>query len=205
MATGHIDPNYTKAGTGLLDILETMRPLPVAAVRVAVQAVYEHTRQVDNVFALPPATFDADLAFVPELLVHDPKILDAMSSAGSEFVTQPFQQPGMYRREHDNTEVDPLATEIVRGREGRGANLGIHSNLAARQDHGLEGASISQQAMAIGSLSTGDDRSFELQVAGAVALQVAKKHKLADRAAEPGNPRLNNKDAFNLYSTLYAI
>ena len=59
--------------------------------------------------------------------------------------------------------------------------------------------------MAIGSLSTEDDRSFELQVAGPAALLVAKMHKLAERAAEPGNPRLNNKDAFDVYRLLCAI
>ena len=59
--------------------------------------------------------------------------------------------------------------------------------------------------MAIGSFSTEDHRSFEIQVAGPAALLVAKIHKLADRADEQGSPRLNNKDAFDVYRLLLAI
>ena len=59
--------------------------------------------------------------------------------------------------------------------------------------------------MAIGSFSPEDHRSFEMQVAAPAALLVAKIHKLAGRADEQGSPRLNNKDAFDVYRLILAI
>ena len=200
MAARYIDPNYVKARAGLLDALEALGPLCAAAVLVGAQAVYEYTREVDNRFAVAPTTFDADLALVPELLVDDPRIPEAMLKAGYEL----DDQPGIYRRD-DNTQVDLLVPQIVGGRRGRGASLGVHGNRAARQVRGLEGALVSRSTMTIGSLSTEDGRSFEIQVAGPAALLVAKIHKLADRADERGSPRLNNKDAFDVYRLLLAI
>ena len=200
MATRPIDPNYVKARAGLLDALEALGPLRAAAVLVGAQAVYEHTREVDGHFAVAPTTFDADLAFVPELLVDDPSITDAMLKAG--YVLS--DQPGIYLRD-DNTEVDLLVPQIVGGRQGRGADLGVHGVRSARQVRGLEGALVSRSPMPIGALSTEDHRSFDLQVAGPAALLVAKIHKLADRAGEQGNPRLKNKDAFDVYRLLFAI
>ncbi len=201
MATRPVDPNYVKARAGLLDVLEALGPLREASVLVGAQAVYEHTREVDDRFAVAPATFDADLAFVPELLVEDPSIPDAMLQAGYML----GDQPGIYRRA-DNTEVDLLVPEIVGGRPGRrGASLGVHGTWAARQVRGLEGALVSRSAMEIGGLSTEDHRFFNLQVAGPAALLVAKIHKLVYRANEQGSPRLNNKDAFDAYRLLVAI
>ena len=81
----------------------------------------------------------------------------------------------------------------------------IHGSRAARQVRGLEGALVSQRTMGIGSLAAGDERSFELQVAGPAALLVAKIHQLADRAGEPSSPRLQNKDAFDVYRLLLAM
>ena len=98
MAARHIDPNYVKARAGLLDSLEALGPLREAAVLVGAQAVYEYTREMDDRFAVAPATFDADLALVPELLVDDPRIPEAMLEAGYEL----DDQPGIYRRA-DNT------------------------------------------------------------------------------------------------------
>ena len=197
MATRPIDPNYVKARAGLLDALEALGPLRAAAVLVGAQAVYEHTREVDDRFAVAPATFDADLVFVPELLVEDPSIPDAMLQAGYRL----SEHHGIYKRE-DNTEVDLLVPQIVGGRRGRGADLGVHGVRSARQVRGLEGALVSRSSMMIGSLSTEDHRSFDLQVAGPAALLVAKIHKLRDRE---GSPRLNNKDAFDVYRLLFAI
>ena len=200
MAARSIDPNYVKARAGLLDALKALGPLRAAAVLVGAQGVYEYTREVDDHFAVAPATFDADLAFIPELLIDDPKIPEAMLEAGYVL----GDQPGIYRRD-DNTQVDLLVPQIVGGRRGRGASLGVHGNRSARQVRGLEGALVSRRPMAIGSFSAEDHRSFEIHVAGPAALLVAKIHKLADRADEQGSPRLNNKDAFDIYRLLLAI
>ena len=200
MAAPSVDPNYVKARAGLLDALKALGPLRAAAVLVDAQGVYEYTREVDDHFAVAPATFDADLAFIPELLIDDPKIPEAMLEAGYVL----GDQPGIYRRD-DNTQVDLLVPQIVGGRRGRGADLGVHGNRSARQVRGLEGALVSRRPMAIGSFSPEDHRSFEIQVAGPAALLVAKIHKLADLADEQGSPRLNNKDAFDVYRLLLAI
>ena len=98
MAAHPVDPNYVRARAGLLDALEALGPLRQAAVLVGAQAVYEHSRAVDDRFAVAPATFDADLVFIPELLVDDPRIPDAMLEAGYVL----GEQPGIYRRA-DNT------------------------------------------------------------------------------------------------------
>ena len=200
MADPSVDPNYVRARAGLLDALKALGPLRAATVLVGAQGVYEYTREVDDHFAVAPATFDADLAFIPELLTDDPKISEAMLEAGYVL----GDQPGIYRRD-DNTQVDLLVPQIVGGRRGRGANLGVPGNRSARQVRGLEGALVSRRPMAIGSFSPEDHRSFEIQVAGPAALLVAKIHKLADRADEQGSPRLNNKDAFDVYRLLLAI
>ena len=201
MAASPIDANYARARAGLLDVLQALGPLRSAAVLVGAQAVYEYTHPVDNRFAVAPATLDADLALIPELLVDKPRIPDAMLDAGYELGIQ----PGAYSR-GDNTQVDILVPEAVGRRPGRrGAGLGPHGNRAARQVRGLEGCLVSRRTMTIGALGTADNRSFELQVAGPAALLVAKIHKLVDRSDEPGNPRLQNKDAFDVYRLLLAV
>ena len=88
MATA-IDPNYVRARSGLLDALAGLGPLRAAAVLVGAQAVYEYIRDQAGDFAVPPFTLDADLALIPELLVEDPKIIDAMGSAGYAAADQP--------------------------------------------------------------------------------------------------------------------
>ena len=90
MATFPIGANYVRARAALLDVLEALGPLRSAAVLVGAQAVYEYTRNVDEEFAVSPFTLDADLAFLPELLADDPKLSDAMESAGFEPSSQPL-------------------------------------------------------------------------------------------------------------------
>ena len=162
MAAAPIDANYARARAGLLDVLEALGPLRAAAVLVGAQAVYEYTRQVDSRFAVAPATLDADLALIPELLVDDPRIPDAMLEAGYELGVQ----PGIYRR-GDNTQVDILVPEAVARRPGRqGASLGPHGNGAARQVRGLEGCLVSRRTMTIGTWGPGKTGrlSFRWQV-----------------------------------------
>ena len=119
MADLSVDPNYVRARAGLPDAPKALGPLRAAAVLVDAQGVYEYTREVDGHFAVAPATFDADLAFIPELLIDDPKIPEAMLEAGYVL----GDQPGIYRRE-DNTQVDLLVPQIVGGRRGRGGRPG---------------------------------------------------------------------------------
>lgn len=70
---------------------------------------------------------------------------------------------------------------------------------------GLEGALVSRRPILIGALQPGDDRAFEISVAGPAALLVAKMHKLADRVEANDDRRLRNKDAFDIFRLLQAV
>lgn len=195
-----VDANYVRARSGLLDALEALGPLRDAAVLVGAQAIYEYTRDHAGDYAVSPFTFDADLTLIPELLVDDPKVIDAMQNAGYGLT----DQPGIYRRD-DGVQVDLLVPEAVGGRIGRGADLGVHGNRAARQVRGLEGALVSRQPMTVEAMATGDDRAYEINVAGPAALLVAKMHKLLDRIDAEDNRRINSKDAFDVFRLLQAV
>ena len=195
-----VDANYVTARSGLLDALAALGPLREAAVLVGAQAIYEHTREHAGDYAVSPFTFDADLALIPELLVDDPKVIDAMRIAGYGLT----DQPGIYRRD-DDVQVDLLVPEAVGGRSGRGAGLGVHGNRAARQVRGLEGALVSHRPMIMPALTPGDDRAYAINVAGPAALLVAKMHKLMDRINADDNRRINSKDAFDVFRLLQAV
>ena len=195
-----VDANYVRARSGLLDALEALGPLRDAAVLVGAQAIYEYTRARAGDYAVAPFTFDADLALIPELLVDDPKVIDAMQNAGYGLT----DQPGIYRRD-DGVQVDLLVPETVGGRVGRGAGLGVHGNRAARQVRGLEGALVSRRPMTVESMATGDDRAYEINVAGPAALLVVKVHKLLDRINADDNRRIDSKDAFDVFRLLQAV
>ena len=90
-----IDPNYVRARSSLLDALAALGPLRAAVVLVGAQAIYEHTRDHADDYAVAPFTFDADLALIPELLADDPNVIDAMRNAGYGLP----DQPGIYRRD----------------------------------------------------------------------------------------------------------
>lgn len=138
---------------------------------------------------------------MPELLANDPKIPDAMESAGFELAGQ----PGIYRKT-DGTQVELLVPERAGRRPGRrGADLGVHGTRAARQVRGLEGALVSQTTRRIAALAGADDRSFDLLVAGPAALLVSKVHKIADRSEVAANPRLQDKDAFDIFRLLRCL
>ena len=195
-----VDANYIRARSGLLDALGALGPLREAAVLVGAQAIYEYTRDHAGDYAVSPFTFDADLALIPELLVDDPRVIDAMQNAGYILT----DQLGIYRRD-DGVRVDLLVPEAVGGRIGRGAGLGVHGNRAARQVRGLEGALVSRRPMTVRALVAEEDRAYEINVAGAAALLVAKVHKLLDRVSAVDNRRINSKDAFDVFRLLQAV
>ena len=185
-----VDANYVRARAGLLDPLAALGSLRDAAVLVGARAIHEYTRDHAGDYAVAPFTFDADLALIPELLVDDPKVIDAMQNAGYGLT----DQPGIYRRD-DGVQVDLLVPEAVGGRTGRGAELGVHGNRAARQVRGLEGALVSRRPVTVRTLVAADDRAYEINVAGPAALLVAKVRKLLDRINADDNRRIDSKDA----------
>ena len=67
---------------------------------------------------------------------------------------------------------------------------------------GLEGAVVDHTVRAIGALETGDERKFQIKIAGPAALLVAKLHKIFERVEQPG--RANDKDAYDILRILRA-
>ncbi len=195
-----IDENYVNAKAVLLDALEALGPLRQAIILVGAQAVYVHTQERDADFAVSPFTYNADLALDPELPGSEPKITEAMLSAGLSLTGQ----PGIYRKT-DGSQVDLLVPEAVGGPSRRGARLGNHGNRAAMKVHGLEGALVSRKSITIGSLSGNDTRSYAVEIAGPAALLVAKVHKIAERAESNYARRMYDKDAFDVYRILRAV
>lgn len=193
---GAPDPAYVAARRVLLDALEALRPHLDALVLVGAQAVYLHTGEGD--LAVAPYTTDADLAIDPDALSPQPEIEESMSAAG--FVLG--EQPGIWLAV-GGVEIDLLVPEAVGGGGRRGARLGPHGNRAARKARGLEAALVDNAPIEIGSLEAGDDRTFEIAVAGPAALLVAKLHKLAER--EEDTDRLQDKDALDVLRILRAI
>ena len=64
---------------------------------------------------------------------------------------------------------------------------------------------MSRNPMNVRALADGDDRSYDINVAGPAALLVAKVHKLSDRIDAEDNRRINTKDAFDVFRLLQAV
>lgn len=72
--------------------------------------------------------------------------------------------------------------------------------MAVRKIPGLEACLLDHDLMTVASLTEGDDRSFEIAVAGPIALLIAKAYKLHDRIENEARPdRVNEKDAGDAY------
>ena len=97
--------------------------------------------------------------------------------------------------------VDLIAPSEFAAKAGRrGARLGPHGQVAARKIPGLEAAVIDNSIMTVQSLDPGDDRALDVQVAGPLALLVAKAHKIQERLEQTKRPgRVIAKDAGDVY------
>lgn len=195
------EPIYVAARGVLLDALEALAPQADAIVVVGAQAVYLRTGTAGIAFA--PLTSDADLAIEPSLLVDDPLLEELMLSAGFFASTT---QPGSWAKSvlvgttAMDIPVDLMVPEALVPAAGRrGARIPPHSRTATRKTPGLEAAVVDNGIMTIEALDTADDRRIDVRVAGPTALLVAKLHKLGDRSMEEGSPRLNDKDAADVY------
>ena len=196
------DQDYVDARETLLDAVEALGPHGDAVILVGAQAIYVHTAGDNASFAIPPFTFDADLALDPDALGDSPPVVDAMRAAGFRLT----EQPGLYTR-GVRSQVDLLVPRAVGGPGRRAARLGVHGNRAAMKVHGLEGALVSHSRMTIASLAPNAHRACILNVAGPAALLVAKVHKIGERIEDPDARRRTplGKDAFDIYRILRAI
>lgn len=180
----------------LLDALEALGGHRNSIILVGAQAIYVHAGEAT--FGMVPYTTDADLAIDPRLLEKAPPIELAMRSAGFRHGVQPGIWLGA-----DDFQVDLLVPELMGGSGRRGARLEGHSKRTARKVDGLEGALVENQIETISSFRTGDNREFDIRVAGPAALLVAKLYKLWERRNE--QRRVENKDAADVLRLLQSI
>ena len=192
------DNLIVEARAALLDAIAALEAHQDSVILIGAQAIYLRTGNA--AFALAEATKDSDLAIDPRKLGEDPRLEEAMTSAG--FVLNPVsQQPGAWMSPN-GIPVDLMVPEHLAGfGSRRGVRIPPHAKHSARRAAGLEAAIIDHSPMTVESLD-GNGRSANINVAGPAALLVAKLHKLGERVDTPD--RLNDKDAHDIYRLLVA-
>jgi hypothetical protein len=196
-----IDPRYVAARRVLLDALAALTEHGQAVIVAGAQAVYLRTGEGE--IGIAPYTTDGDLAIDPATLKDEPQLETAMRAA---HFTRSLTEPGIWlatttvNGEELTIPIDLIVPEGVAPPGGRrGARLGPHGNRAARRAVGLEAALVDHSPMTVAALETSDTRQFEVEVAGAAALFVAKAHKIHDRLASNRPGRAEDKDAADVY------
>lgn len=201
---------YVTARSVLLDALEALRPHLDAVVLVGAQAVYLRTETEQ--LGVAPYTTDGDVVLDPTRLEETPELEVVMKSAGFDLDRKDdgSEEPGIWveHREIDGNNVKVpvdfiVPTDAAPPGGRRGARLKGHSKMAARKIPGLEASLLDHDEMTVASLAAGDDRSFEIAVAGPVALLIAKAFKLHERLQNEARPdRVDEKDAGDAYRVM---
>lgn len=188
----------------LLDGLEALSSQSDAVTVVGAQAVY--LRSVDIELVVASFTSDADLGIDPTHLADMPLIEEAMRDAGFARNDQPGQWTKSERVGSVVTDiaVDLLVPETYAGRGSRSVEMPPHDRMAARRVDGLEAAVVDFDVMEIAAFDPADSRRLDARVAGPAALLIAKAHKIAERANEPGQGRLVAKDAGDVIRLMLA-
>lgn len=185
---------YVLARSVLLDALQALGPHLDAVVLVGAQAVYLHTGDADLIVV--PTTTDADLALVPEKLLDEPLLEDALRDAGFALGANPGAWRGRF-----GVAVDLMVPEALSGGSSRrSARLPVHGSRAARRTLGLEPALVDNEAHDIGSFEAADPRRVRLRVAGPAALIIAKVTKIEERRETPA--RHQPKDGLDVLRLL---
>ncbi|SEM76544.1 hypothetical protein [Streptacidiphilus jiangxiensis] len=183
----------------LLDGLEALREHRDAITVVGAQAVY--LRTPDAAVRSAAFTSDGDLTLDPARLPDRPLLDEALRGSGFELLQA--SQPGLWGRTEQIgersvlVELDLLVPETLVDRGRRSAKIPPHDTMSARWIRGLEVAVEDRSPLTITSLETADQRKVTVNVAGTVALLVAKAFKISDRLADEARrpDRLTNKDA----------
>jgi len=205
-AVPSLDSRYIAARRVLLDALDALMPHRRAVIVAGAQAVYLRTGS--SQVAIAPYTTDGDLALDPALLEDEPEIESAMGDAGFRlFEPRPNAvEPGVWMATVTvdgstlKIPIDLIVPDgVATGGGRRGARLGQHGKRAARRAVGLEAALVDHSTMTVSALEPGDARAFEVEVAGAAALLVAKAHKIHDRVGSSRPDRMEDKDAADIY------
>jgi hypothetical protein len=196
-----IDPQYVAARRVLLDALEALAEHEQAVIVAGAQAIYLRTGEGE--IGIAPYTTDGDLAIDPALLRDEPQLDAAMRAA---HFTRSLTEPGIWLAttnvdgEELTIPIDLIVPEGVAPPGGRrGARLGLHGNRAARRAVGLEAALVDHSPIIVGALEPSDTRQFDVEVAGAAAMLVAKAHKIHDRLESNRPGRAEDKDAADVY------
>lgn len=188
------DSLLVEARAGLIDALIALNDHSEHLVLVGAQAIYLHTEELFTGVAL--TTKDADIALIPPL-GPEPEVEAAMRGAGFDT----GRDPGIWI--HGTRQVDLLVPEMLASAEGRrSARLPGHGPRSARKVAGLECAAVDNDWHLIRALDPSDPRAVRVRVAGSAALLVSKAYKLGERAGEPGQKRLESKDAFDYFRLL---
>lgn len=200
---GVADPLYVAARAVLLDALEALGEHRSALILVGAHAVYLVAGEGD--LAVAPYTTDSDVAIDPNLLRDEPSLRSAMERAGFRLENEVGRW--ITERNVDTRDVSIIVDLLVPAAAGglgrRSAHLPAHGKNVARKVAGLEAALVDNVLRDIGALDEGDRRSFQIKVAGAGALVIAKAHKIADRVGD--GDRLRDKDALDIYRVLREI
>lgn len=200
------DPIYVEARRVLLDALFALDTHRDAVVVAGAQAIYLRTGESD--LSVAPYTSDGDLAINPILLAErEPVLSAAMESAGFRLATQNAGgfEPGIWVMQTtvNGQEVSiPIDLIVPAGASSsasrRGARLGLHGNLAARNIRGLEAVLIDHSPLVVNALDPNDSRFITTEVAGVASLLVAKAHKVQDRLSQGVARRIDDKDAADM-------
>jgi hypothetical protein len=193
---GEVSNLIVEARAALLDALTALDDHRASVVVVGAQAVYLRCGKAP--VALAEFTKDSDLLIDPRHLEPEPLLEQAMISAG--FYMNVNRQPGAWLNQ-DGIPVDLMIPEaLVTTKARRSAEVPPHNKMALRRAKGLEACVVDHSQIVIHSYSESDPREYEVTVAGAAALMVAKTHKLYERIK--ANNRIQPKDAHDFYRLL---
>ncbi len=188
----------TRSREVLLDALSALGDHADNVVVVGAHAVYLRTLDVE--LAVAPLTSDSDLLLDARNLAPEPLIESAMTAAG--FRMRRTKDPGCWESP-DGVPVDLMVPETIAGKgRRRAADIEPHCHRVARRSKGLEAALVDRSRTVVPSLAADDRPSIVANVAGPMALIVAKQHKIHERL---GSTRLSAKDAHDVYRLLVAV
>lgn len=193
-----LNPETILARSGLLDALQALGAHRESVVLVGAQAIYLRTGTA--AVALAEFTTDADLAIDPRRLESAP-LLEAVLTEGGLMRDPRNSNPGAWLSGR-GVPIDVMVPAALAGSGRRSVALPPHDSSAMRKTVGLEAALVDNSIMTVGGYEAGDSRVFDVRVAGAAALLVAKLHKVGERLGDPR--RSDAKDAHDIFRILVA-
>jgi hypothetical protein len=200
------DSGYRIARWTLIEGIRALSAFPRSSVvLVGAHAVYHHAP--DTVGAMTPFTLDGDLAVDPRLIEFPQKIYDALDAAGFSLRSERFGGLYKYDRASSDDEYAARLDIFVPAAFARQWNFDRYdkmASLAVFNQEGLELCLIDHAPMKIGPIGSEETvASIEVEVAGVLALLVAKGYKIGERFAQgPEAFQGVQKDVADIYRLL---